>query len=345
MIKIYTDKSYLIQENKNLIFPLFNVMITTENTPIHNSYCFVNTIEECDVLILPLDINFFFQTKQAEIFKNFRNYALMHDKKLWVYSSGDTGITIKDNFIFVFKMADFRSHQNTQTVIMPVFIDDPLLSIYSNSLTVVSKTPKPIIGYVGHAKSGFKKWIITILIYLKENYLIAKGTIYSDYYRLYFSSHKRLKYLKIIQSSSQIVSKFIFRDKYRAGVKTIEDRTKTTLEFFDNIKNSQYTFCMRGGGNFSVRFYETLAMGRIPLFIDTDCILPLENIVDWKEYCIIVDHRNINEVNERLISFHNSISDEELIKWQEKNRIIWEKYLTRANYFLHIHDLFINKKL
>lgn len=345
MIKIYTNKSYLITENKNLIFPLFHEMIAVENTPIQKSYCFVKTIEESDILILPLDINHFHQTRQTEIIKLFKNYALRYKKKLWIYSSGDTGVTIKEDYIFVFKMADFKSHQNKQSVIMPVFIDDPLLTIYNDSLSFVSKSEKPIIGYVGHAKAGIKKWIITILIYLKENYLIAKGTIYSDYYRLYFSSHKRLKYLKIIQSSKQIVSKFIFRDKYRAGVKTAEDRIKTTIEFFDNIKNTQYTFCMRGGGNFSVRFYETLAMGRIPLFIDTDCVLPLENIVDWKEYCIIIDYKNINEVNRKLINFHNSITGEELLNWQKKNRLIWENYLTRANYFLHIHDLFRSQKL
>ena len=72
-----------------------------------------------------------------------------------------------------------------------------------------------------------------------------------------------------------LTTNYILRSKYRAGVSREKDPFHPSrLEFVNNILGSDYTVCMRGGGNFSVRFYETLSLGRIPVFIDTDCLLP-----------------------------------------------------------------------
>ena len=96
-----------------------------------------------------------------------------------------------------------------------------------------------------------------------------------------------------------------------------QDRKKTTAEFFKNIEQNPYTFCMRGGGNFSVRFYETLIMGRIPVLVDTDVRLPLADDVDWSRHCLIVSE---NSITEDLITFHSSKTDLELQEMQRNNR-------------------------
>jgi hypothetical protein len=345
MIKIYTNHEFLTSENENYFFPLLAELVLVENSIIHSKYCFTDEISECDLLILPLAINHFLDKGNTNVIKFFKECSKKFNKALWVYSSGDLGLTLNEGNIFVFRMADFKSSASKWSVIMPVFINDPYSSVYKSAINYLPMTEKPMIGYVGHAKGGFKKFLTSTLVYLKENFDIFRKKYHSDYCRFYLSSHVRLNYLKIIQSSNAILSNFIFRDKYRAGVKTKEDRIQTTLEFFDNIRNNQYTFCMRGGGNFSVRFYETLAMGRVPLFVDTDCVLPLEQIINWKDYCVVVKDKNIKQVNKKLVDFHNSLANEEFVNLQKKNRLVWENFLTRANYFFHIHDLFIEQKL
>ena len=55
------------------------------------------------------------------------------------------------------------------------------------------------------------------------------------------------------------------------------------FEFIRNILSSDYTLCFRGSGNYSLRFYETLCLGRIPLFINTDCKLPFEDEINWRD--------------------------------------------------------------
>jgi hypothetical protein len=97
--------------------------------------------------------------------------------------------------------------------------------------------------------------------------------------------------------------------------------------------NNLYTFCLRGTGNFSVRFYETLAMGRIPVLINTDCKLPLESVINWNKHALIVDENDVNRLPEILLQFHKSHTKEELKIIQDKNRKLWEKQLQKRTYF------------
>lgn len=345
MIKIATDHNFLVKEKAHLFFPLLSEMISNNSEAIRSKYGFVDAIEDCDVVILPLTIDYMLENGlKSQVYQMIQS-AQNSDKDMWVFCSGDFGLTLNLDRVFVFRMADFKSTASRFSVVMPPFIKDPFKEIYSETIAPLSKPLKPTVGYVGLAKGGFLKYITTAVLIFKRNFFIFTKKIASDYFRFYPSSHIRLKYLKIIQSSQEIESHFICRDKYAAGVKTAEQKAKATLEFYENIKNNLYTFCMRGYGNFSVRFYETLAMGRIPLFIDTDCILPLEKIIDWKNYVLHVDEKEINDLNKKVIQFHQSKTEEYLHEMQKSNRLLWENYLTRENYFGHIHNLFIENKL
>lgn len=46
-----------------------------------------------------------------------------------------------------------------------------------------------------------------------------------------------------------------------------------------DIQNADFILSVKGDGSFFCRFYEALSLGRIPFFIDTDCILPFENMI------------------------------------------------------------------
>lgn len=45
-------------------------------------------------------------------------------------------------------------------------------------------------------------------------------------------------------------------------------------------KNSEFCFCPRRVKNFSIIFYEILYYEIIPIIIDTDILLPFENIIE-----------------------------------------------------------------
>lgn len=110
-------------------------------------------------------------------------------------------------------------------------------------------------------------------------------------------------------------------------------------EYFQNLKENLYCLCVRGGGNFSFRLGETFMMGRIPILIDTDCILPFENLIPYEKNCIRIPEKNINNIVEIIQNYHNSHSEEELLKIQKENRNIWENYFLPSNAFNHIKDI------
>ncbi|NEP12115.1 MAG: exostosin family protein [Symploca sp. SIO2C1] len=100
---------------------------------------------------------------------------------------------------------------------------------------------------------------------------------------------------------------------------------------------SDYILCCRGSGNYSYRLYETLCMGRIPIFINTDCTLPYDFLIDWKEYCVWIEESEIDQASSKLIDFHNSLSEKDFINLQYKCREIWLKWLSPEGFFSNFY--------
>lgn len=106
--------------------------------------------------------------------------------------------------------------------------------------------------------------------------------------------------------------------------------------FLENLFACPYGLALRGKGNHSVRFYEILAAGRIPAFINTDCVLPFEEEIDWKRLFPWIEHDDIPSIGDRILEFHNSIESEEFKVRQAALRSLWESRLTAVPYFSHI---------
>ena len=87
-----------------------------------------------------------------------------------------------------------------------------------------------------------------------------------------------------IQNDRIIKNNFILKKDYWGGK---PHDTNLINDFIKNIENSHFTICNRGNGNYSMRFYQTLSLGRIPVLIDTDQIFPYHNEINWNEIAII----------------------------------------------------------
>lgn len=336
MIKIYTDKSYLIPEYRKIIFPLLFDLCYLNSIELNSEYSVVETIEEAAIFIVPVDISYYFKNNKQQMLVDEIDQAIAKNKIVWVYTGGDFGITL-DKEIYTFRLGGFNSKINDKTFILPSFINDPYDSFFLNKKITIAKDNMPSIGFVGNANGSIYKWVKEFFIFFKINFNRAIGITFHDYQSFYPSSTKRFQYLSILQKNPIINTSFIFRKQYRAGAKTEEQKKQTTLDFFENIYNNPYTFCMRGVGNFSVRFFETLALGRIPIVLDTDIQLPLNNIVSWKKHCVVVSEANFEK---EIIEFHANLGEKEFQQIQINNRNLWSNYLNRVAYFKTIHTVF-----
>ena len=80
-----------------------------------------------------------------------------------------------------------------------------------------------------------------------------------------------------------------------------------------------------------------MACGRIPLFIDTDCVLPFDFAIDWKRFGVWVDQADLRSVADRVAEFHDSISGEEFEELQVACRRLWEEWLSPEAFFANFH--------
>ena len=48
-------------------------------------------------------------------------------------------------------------------------------------------------------------------------------------------------------------------------------------------------------------------MGRIPVFIDTDCLLPFPNLVNWQDHMIWIKWSDIELLPKLILEFHESL--------------------------------------
>ena len=115
-----------------------------------------------------------------------------------------------------------------------------------------------------------------------------------------------------------------------------EDKRTGRYRFFKNLQENIFILTPRGCGNFSYRFYETMCFGRIPVFVNTDCVLPFENLIDYKNEIVFVEENELEKLPEKIIEYCDKY---DLIERQQRCRDIWLKYLSSSSFAKHIETL------
>jgi hypothetical protein len=150
---------------------------------------------------------------------------------------------------------------------------------------------------------------------------------------LYPPTLLRKKIIEHLQQHASVQTNFIIRKAYRAGAKSEATKKQTTEEYYRNMIESDYIVCVRGNGNFSARLYETLAMGRIPVIINTDCIYPWDDLLDWKKIGVWVEQDEILQVADKISAYHTTVSTIDFEKAQLNAHRIWVDYLSMSGFF------------
>jgi|LakMenEpi03Aug12_release.lakeMendotaPanAssembly.Ray.scaffolds.fasta_scaffold363062_2 hypothetical protein len=131
---------------------------------------------------------------------------------------------------------------------------------------------------------------------LGENYRGVRAPIKSSVYL-----NRKLSIYKLNRLSQIFEVKLKIRSSYTAYFSNPNLHVHKD-EYDLNLENSDYILCPRGFGNTSVRFYETLSAGKIPILIDSGGVHPqITNSSFW--------HSNV--INVGLFSnWHKSILDD-----------------------------------
>jgi hypothetical protein len=253
---------------------------------------------------------------------------------------GDDSSPVEVPYGVVLKESISASKRLPHEDVIPPFIVDPLT--HSENLEIRPYQPLPTVGFCGFVGSAHM---------LPSYYLVGRR-------RKIDGLLLRRRAIRTLRRSERIETKFVLRKQYWGGAKHLARRplkllwnivrrknnaskgrwnapqeAKVYSEFILNVLSSDYTLCVRGAGNYSYRFYETLAAGRVPLFVNTDCVLPFAGRIPWRRHCVWVEAEAIDQLEKHLMEFHSALDQEAFRLLQLSNRHLYEKYLSPVGFY------------
>jgi len=300
-------------------------------------------LDEADACLLP--IYYIFGDEEPAFLENikcFLDKVVKSRKKIIVFTGHDRPVyDIRIDNAIIFNSAINKSVQPSNVFAYPHFFEDYIRIYRNNELSVRQKGATPVIGFCGFAPPvglRFGRSKVIGMLKLAANYL---GIMKKYPARASHSYRARaiigLRRSKKISTNFRIKSTIAFGPQGQLNTgNTVESDDVFRRNFVNNIVDSDYTLCVRGIGNNSIRFFESLCCGRIPVFVNTDCVLPFDNQINWKSMCIWVEAHDIDKIDKIVLNFHQSRSNDQLIELQKKIRSVWEEYLTPVGFYKHI---------
>lgn len=262
--------------------------------------------------------------KHPARFEHYRAIARSAGKRLIISAYHDDNASIHVDGAIMLRPGGYKSRLGRNEIVIPAYVEDVGV-LYD--MQPIGKGEKPTVGFAG--KAGFGS-ISERTRYIVRNYLLRRGAARQG---LYF----RRRSLGLLARDPRIGLQAIVRTTFSGNRKTIQlSPDEARREYIENIRDNLFTLAPRGDGNFSFRFFEALAAGRIPILIDTDSALPLDKTIRYDDFIIRVPWEKLDELPERIVRFWDSHTDEELRGIEAKARHAFSEYLYAPAFYRHI---------
>ncbi len=231
----------------------------------------------------------------------------------------------------VVREGPYRSRFDARDVVMPGFHEDLVIDLLDGEAPVRDKGSEPIVGFCGLAgRRTSWKHRAKLVAYHARNLATQRWMDVSPYK----GENLRAAAIEALSNAPGVRTNFLVRDR---GVFFVDAPASSLVDvrrdYVQNALDSDYLIVCRGSGNCFTRLYEAMCLGRIPVFIDTDCVLPWEDRIDWRASCVYLDESDLPNLGERVRAFHDSLSPEEFRSLQLRNRQLWLQHLSPRGFF------------
>jgi hypothetical protein len=275
----------------------------------------VPSIEDCDVVVYPHAYEDGPATDSAA------QLARVAGKPCLFFGTDENLPPSRLRYGTLYRSSIFERLPHERTI--PVFINDPTTEGLVAAATL-PKQSKPRVGFCGYVGTFSSRLL----------YRLAGARQKVDGLAI------RAAVLAALRRDPRIECDFVGRTKYlgcaNPAASNVDHRMAPIRRaFLENLFRCPYNLAIRGKGNHSVRFYEVLAASRIPLFVNTACVLPLEREIDWKAHTLWVEDSDLPQIGDRVTAGHAAIPAEEFEERQRANRRLWETRLKPEPFFAH----------
>lgn len=306
-----------------LLYPVFGtpdirqLFQTLPSEDFNNIVDFVEQPEVADCFLLP---HFFSHVqKDTQYIDECNRLAKVHNKKILViqYTDEPNGVALESCIIF--RPSQYRSERQANEIIMPAFVED----IGRENFLVRKKSVKPTVSFVG--RSGFRS-VVDFGRYILKSLLVPVSKRDGRYFR------RRL--MMVCKRDTRLNTVFIGRKTYSGHANSVEGNPQRIREeYIDTLKESDFILAPKGDGNYSLRFFEALSMGRIPVFPDTDIELPLETQIPYKDISVRISLDSLEQTGNSIYDFYTALSDAQFEERQVAARRLFLEYLYAPSFF------------
>jgi hypothetical protein len=100
-----------------------------------------------------------------------------------------------------------------------------------------------------------------------------------------------------------------------------DSQIKMQDKWIETLNSSKFIMSPRGCGLNSIRFFEAMAFGRVPVLIADDTKLPLEDFIDYSEFIVRVPEERIEDT---YVFIEDFLCNHDIIKASELARQTWK---------------------
>ena len=290
-------------------------------------------LEDCDVAVLP------FPWEDALADETLRRAAGTFcaraeslGRSVFVFYHDDPTISLPFPNAVLFAHALHASRRAANEFALPGWIPWP-----PHRVDVRPYAERPVVGFAGKAwPFGFDRGSAASRLSVRMRYLAGSLLVRSgmnDRLGAPVTFYERATAVRQLEKDPRIETRVLLRD-----ARPVADPDAYRREYFDSIEQTDYTLAVRGMGNFSYRLYEALAYGRIPLFVNSDCVLPLASEIDWRSLCVWIEGGRVRTIADQLVAAHRAMKPEEFEERQRRCQDVWMTKLTEPGFFSRLHE-------
>ncbi len=315
---------FLVAHHEGVFEPggtLFTSVLPKDFAP--QSYRFVDSLHDADYALFPHAV----KSRHGPLIRHAaraREEAHAAGKLLIVYIGGDLSHNIFLDGVIVLKGSQYR-HLLRSNEILAV----PTAEDFAESFPIIprEKSDRPVVSFCGWA--GFPSPQAYVKYALRNLALDVVASVLDPRLRAFKKGlYWRRRAIAVLAKDPRIETRFIIRKTFSASVKTISlDPRTARREYVENMRQSDFVLAPKGDGNFSVRFYEALSMGRIPILIDTDVVLPLESFIDYDSFILRVPAEDLAKLPDLVCALYERLTPEEFSARQQAARTAFTTYL------------------
>jgi hypothetical protein len=283
-------------------------------------------LDEADIAVLPAGWEHYARVAERRAAAlAFAERVRAASRPLVVFYAADSTEPVPLPGAHVFRTSLLRSQRGEREHVLPAFASD-LAAALGGEPPVRPWRPRPVVGFCGYAPDAGARGAARRL---------ARRVLG----RPPHPASIRTRACRLLKRSGEVDTRFVFRPAYWAGALTPEGgldfaaMRRAWDEFVENVVESDYVLALRGGGNFSVRLYEALSCGRIPVFVDTDSLLPFEGSVDWRSLCVWLEEPELPQIGAGVAAFHASLGPDGFLRRQRDCRRVYVERLAPEAFF------------